>query len=83
MPTYEYEAADPSHACPTCLKGFELVRSLRDPPVTNCPQCGSPVRKVIAAPAIGRSISSLDDRAKRAGFSKLKRLGKGEYEKKY
>ena len=35
------------------------------------------------APAIGRSISSLDNRAKAAGFSKLKRLGKGEYEKQY
>ena len=83
MPTYEYEAADPSHACPACQTGFELVRALRDPPVTHCPQCGAPVRKVIGAPAIGRSISSLDDRAKRAGFSKLKRLGKGEYEKRY
>ena len=83
MPTYEYEAADPSHACPTCQNGFELVRALRDPPVTNCPQCGSPMRKVIAAPAIGRSASSLDDRAQHAGFSKLKRLGKGEYEKQY
>lgn len=83
MPTYEYEAADDSAACGVCSKGFELVRNLRDPPVTHCPHCNTPVRKIISAPAIGRSISSLDDRAKSSGFSKLKRLGKGEYEKQY
>ena len=60
-----------------------VVSSERDEPITACPRCGAPVRKIIGAPAIGRSISSLDDRAKKAGFSKLKRLGKGEYEKQY
>jgi putative FmdB family regulatory protein len=83
MPTYEYEAIDPSKFCDTCRQGFELVRTLRAPPVTECPRCGAPVHKIISAPAIGRSVSSLDDRAKNAGFSKLKRLGKGEYEKQY
>ena len=83
MPTYEYEANDPAKSCATCCAGFELVRTLRDPPVTACPQCDAPVHKTISAPAIGRSVTSLDDRAKNAGFSKLKRLGKGEYEKQY
>ena len=83
MPTYEYEAADPAKSCDTCRKGFELVRTLRAPPVTKCPGCGAPVRKIISAPALGRSASSLDDRAKSAGFTKLKRLGKGEYERQY
>ena len=83
MPTYEYEAADPSNSCAICCKGFELIRALREPPVTQCPHCGAPVSKLISAPAVGRSVSSLDDRAKSAGFTKLKRLGKGEYEKQY
>ncbi|MEI8242412.1 MAG: zinc ribbon domain-containing protein [bacterium] len=83
MPTYEYEAASPAPACEFCRAGFELVRGLREPPVTACPRCGAPVRKIISAPAIGRSASSLDARAKTAGFTKLKRLGKGEYEKQY
>ena len=83
MPTYDYEAADPDNACAICRTGFELVRMFRDPPVTQCPHCGASVRKLISAPAIGRSATSLDDRAKNAGFSKLKRLGKGEYEKQY
>ena len=51
--------------------------------MTECPLCGAPVYKRISAPAIGRSASSLDDRAKNAGFTKLKRLGKGEFEKQY
>jgi putative FmdB family regulatory protein len=83
MPTYEYEPVNPAKSCESCRTGFELVRALRDPPVTECPQCGAPVRKCISAPAIGRSVSSLDDRAKNAGFTKLKRLGNGEYEKQY
>jgi putative FmdB family regulatory protein len=83
MPTYEYQATDPARCCATCRDKFELVRLLKDPPVTACPQCGAPVHKLISAPAIGRSASCLDDRAKNAGFTKLKRLGKGEYEKQY
>jgi putative FmdB family regulatory protein len=83
MPTYEYQAADPTAGCDLCRDRFERVRRLRDPPLTACPQCGAPLRKLIAAPAIGRSVAALDDRAKRAGFTKLRKLGKGEYEKQY
>ena len=83
MPTYQYEPVDQVRSCLVCAPGFERVRRLSDPPPTRCPQCGAAVRKCIAAPAIGRSIASLDNRAKAAGFTKLKRLGKGEYEKQY
>jgi hypothetical protein len=41
------------------------------------------VVKVVSRPAVGGSSSGFDDRAKSAGFHKLKRLGKGEYEKQY
>ncbi|MCL1919666.1 MAG: hypothetical protein FWG50_01090 [Kiritimatiellaeota bacterium] len=44
---------------------------------------GAAITKCIVAPAIGRSKSKLDDRAKAAGFTKLKKIGKGEYEKMY
>jgi len=83
MPTYQYEALDSAQACAVCASGFECVRRLSDPPLTHCPTCGAVIRKCIVAPAIGRSISSLDTRAKAAGFTKLKKLGKGEYEKQY
>ncbi len=83
MPIYEYEAIDETHACDFCRAGFEQLRRLSDPPLTTCPQCGAPVRKNISAPAVGASTSGFDSKAKNAGFSKLKRLGKGEYEKQY
>ncbi|MBQ9432405.1 MAG: zinc ribbon domain-containing protein [Kiritimatiellae bacterium] len=83
MPTYDYEAADAKNSCPYCANGFETVQSIHDPHLAVCPKCGAPIKRVIAAPAIGRSKSKLDDRAKAAGFTKLKRLGKGEYEKIY
>lgn len=83
MPTYQYEPADASRSCGRCAPQFDLVRRLSDPPLTHCPNCGAAVRKIVGAPSVGRSRSSLDDRAKSAGFTKLKRLGKGEYEKQY
>ncbi len=83
MPVYDYEAESQEKSCPYCAQGFETVQSIKDPHLKNCPKCGSLIRRVITAPAIGRSKSKLDDRAKAAGFTKLKRLGKGEYEKLY
>ncbi|MFO7870910.1 MAG: zinc ribbon domain-containing protein [Kiritimatiellia bacterium] len=83
MPIYEYEPADPGKSCAYCRAGFESMRKISDPPLEKCPQCGSPVRKLVSAPSVGSSESGLDDRAKNAGFHKLKRLGKGEYEKQY
>ncbi|MDR2849204.1 MAG: zinc ribbon domain-containing protein [Verrucomicrobiota bacterium] len=83
MPTYLYQATAPDTGCPRCAAGFETVQSVSDPRLAACPSCGAPVRRVITAPAIGRSKSKLDDRAKASGFTKLKRIGKGEYEKMY
>ena len=83
MPVYDYQAAEPEKSCPHCVDGFETVQSIHDERMTVCPKCGAPVHKCFAAPAIGRSKSKLDDRAKAAGFKKLKRIGKGEYEKMY
>jgi putative FmdB family regulatory protein len=83
MPLYEYIAADPARSCPHCAPGFDHAQRVSDPPLSSCPQCGAPVRKVFTVPSIGPSSSGLDRRAQNAGFHKLQRLGKGEYEKKY
>ncbi len=83
MPVYDYEAASHEKSCAQCADGFEVTQSIHDPHLKTCPSCGAPIRRIITAPAIGRSKSKLDDRAKAAGFTKLKRLGKGEYEKMY
>jgi putative FmdB family regulatory protein len=83
MPVYDYIASDVAHSCLYCEKGFETTQRLSEPRLTVCPRCGNPITKCIVAPAIGRSKTKLDDRAKNAGFTKLKKLGTGEYEKMY
>ena len=39
LPTYEYR-------CDSCDQNFDAVQSFHDDPLTACPTCGSPVRKV-------------------------------------
>ena len=41
VPTYQYACTNPEGK-----HEFELVQSFTDPAVTECPQCGAPVRKV-------------------------------------
>lgn len=83
MPIYCYELREGATGCVHCRAGFEALQDLDAPVLDHCPECGAPVERVFAPAQVGRSISRLDDRAKAAGFSKLKRLGKGEYEKVY
>ena len=45
MPTYEY-------MCKSCGHLFEIVQSMRDDTLTECPECGGELRKVFAPPAI-------------------------------
>jgi len=40
MPTYEYE-------CKSCSHTFEVFQSMSDPPLKDCPECGSEVRRLI------------------------------------
>lgn len=42
MPIYEYE-------CDHCSKTFEVKQSINDAPLSACPSCGQPVRKLISA----------------------------------
>ena len=83
MPIYRYEPMQGGAGCRHCHEGFEVAQSLTDVRLDVCPECGGEVRRVVQSVTVGRSASGLDDRAKAAGFSKLKRIGKGEYEKQY
>ncbi|MGA2036269.1 MAG: FmdB family zinc ribbon protein [Acidimicrobiales bacterium] len=42
MPTYEY-------ACTSCGEHLEVVQSFRDDPLTACPACSGPLRKVFGS----------------------------------
>jgi putative FmdB family regulatory protein len=83
MPIYEYQAAAITSSCDYCRNPFEVIQRISDPRLTACPRCNAPLIKIISAHTVGGSRSNLDDRAKSAGFHKLKKLGKGEYEKQY
>ena len=60
MPTYEY-------ACRACGHRFETVQSMKDEPLTVCPECGGELRKVLHAAGIvfkGSGFYATDSRAK-------------------
>ena len=80
MPIYEYELCDGE--CKICGGKFSLRRPASRPPLTKCPLCKKAVRKVISmvhSPTKLKPLSVTD--AKKAGFTVLKRVGKGEYER--
>jgi putative FmdB family regulatory protein len=44
MPTYEYE-------CEGCGERFEVFQSMSDQPLTQCPQCGEKVKRLMGTGA--------------------------------
>jgi len=80
VPIYEYELCEGD--CKACGGRFTLRRPLSAAPLTQCPACKKPVRKVISSfnsPIKLKPLSVTD--AKKAGFTVLKRVNKGEYER--
>ena len=80
MPLYEYELCE--GGCKVCGGKFTLNRPLSAKPLTHCPACKKPVRKILStfhSPQKLKPLSVSD--AKKAGFGVFKRLGKGEYER--
>jgi putative FmdB family regulatory protein len=61
VPTYQYVCTDPE-----VKHEFEVVQSFSDPSLTECPQCGSPVRKVYGSVGVvfkGSGFYRTDSRA--------------------
>jgi len=80
MPLYEYELEEGD--CKVCGGKFTLNRPLSAKPLTHCPLCKKPVKKRISSfhsPLKLKPLSISD--AKNAGFTVLKKTGKGEYER--
>lgn len=80
MPFYEYELCEGD--CKACGGKFTLRRPINAPELKVCPACKKPVRKVIStftSPVHTKPLSVSD--AKKAGFTVLKRVNKGEYER--
>lgn len=80
MPLYEYELCEGD--CKVCGGRFTLRRPVNAKPLVECPACRKPVRKIFSGfntPKLTKPVSISD--AKKAGFTVLKRVNKGEYER--
>ncbi len=75
MPVYEYE-----HTSEPCRigKAFEVTQSIKDKPLTSCPECGQSVRKLISM--VGISVPKTNSELKDLGFTKLVKRDDGVYE---
>lgn len=81
MPIYEYEVAD-GEGCKVCGGTFSLNRPVGREALEKCPLCKKAVRKIISSfstPKLSKPLSVSD--AKKAGFTVLKKVAKGEYER--
>lgn len=45
MPIYEYK-------CEVCGHTFEAIQKFSDDPITSCPVCSAPVRRLLSPPAL-------------------------------
>lgn len=81
MPLYEYEPE--GEACPFCSGKFEVLQPLDAEPLTACPECGRPCRRVFSTFASVKSSKDLLSPKNLAakGFTQYKRAGGGSYEK--
>ncbi|MEW6267316.1 MAG: FmdB family zinc ribbon protein [Thermodesulfobacteriota bacterium] len=75
MPIYEYE-----HLETPCALGriFEVEQVIRDWPLTKCPDCGGPVRRLLQAAYIKKKKTNAELRD--LGFTKLVRVDDGIFE---
>jgi putative FmdB family regulatory protein len=81
MPLYAYEPI--AKPCRLCGGGFEHRAPADEAELPTCPTCGQNVRRVTAqsvnSPKLSAPLSV--SRARQAGFTVLKRISAGEFEK--
>ena len=75
MAVYEYE-----HTGKACQVGkvFEVEHPISDDALTECPQCGQPVRRLISRVFV--STPKTNSELKSMGFTKLVKRDQGVYE---
>ena len=83
MPVYVYQAKEVKKSCDYCKIEFEIIQSIKDEALSQCPKCKFPIKRVILPFHHGFSQTNFDRRAKEKGLHKLKKVDKGKYEKLY
>jgi putative FmdB family regulatory protein len=85
MAVYEYRAVSGDASCEHCREVFELQQSMKDEALQACPQCGSPVQRLISLCQVSTTQSSKsmlsDKNLKAKGFTKLVNEGGGKFRK--
>ncbi len=83
MPIYVYELADADSP-----ERFEFFQKMSDPPLTEHPETGQPIRRVVTAPHVATKYSPQstkkllsDKNLDRLGFTKYVKKDGGGYEK--
>ncbi|RPH80165.1 MAG: hypothetical protein EHM80_06005 [Nitrospiraceae bacterium] len=76
VPIYEYQ-------CESCTERLEIKQSMKDDPLTACPRCGKPVRRLISSPAImfkgsGWYVTDYSDKMKPSSGSDVPAATTGE-----
>lgn len=83
MPIYEYTAASPEQGCPHCQASFEVFARISDADLTQCPQCGAPLKRLISVASVVSGSAHVHNEAyfSKRGFTQYKKAGGGVYEK--
>lgn len=84
MPIYVYRTTCPENPCTFCHEGFELFQSMKESSVTNCPECGQAVVRLMYGATTIKNTSTAnilsDDNLKKHGFKKLVNAGGGKFD---
>ncbi len=78
MPVYEYQKTEDADGCITCQRGFQTVQSMKEDALEKCPDCGSPIRRLLSAPGISTPTTNAE--YKNMGFTRLEKRDTGVYE---
>lgn len=78
MPVYVYQARDVEKGCPHCQRGFQVLQGMKDTALTNCPECGAEIIRVIQP--VGIATPRTNSELKNLGFTKLVKRDDGVYE---
>jgi len=81
MPIYEYSTT--GKGCPHCKAHFDVLQKLTEAALTQCPQCGAAVARVIGAPSVAMGSTHMlkESNVAKKGFTQYRRAGNGVYEK--
>jgi predicted nucleic acid-binding Zn ribbon protein len=79
MPIYEYEYTEEKPEGRP--RRFEWLQAVSSPPLTECPETGLPVKRVVSRVSVTRAVKSDADKAAQHGFTTYRKTEKGLYER--